>query len=189
MAPWTSAALGLLLAGGIAFVVAGSRTETRAAPTAALPTEGAAPEVLEKDNTRPKEPAAVSSDAGGPREVSSSFDTLPSGAPVPKLPDSAPKEVSFGVALFQYAGAQAAPPGARNRQEALALARETVPLAQRDFAEAVKQGDRGSTEDAGKIPRGILEPGPEYQLFTLAAGEVCPEPVDTPRGYWVVRRR
>jgi hypothetical protein len=52
----------------------------------------------------------------------------------------------------------------------------------------VTRGDRGSTANAGRIPRGVLEPAPEYVLFTLPKGEVSPTPVDTPRGYWVVRR-
>ena len=60
--------------------------------------------------------------------------------------------------------------------------------AQQDFAEAVKKGDRGSTTDAGRIPRGVLEPYLEYVLFTLEKAKVHPEPLDTPRGYWIVRR-
>jgi hypothetical protein len=34
---------------------------------------------------------------------------------------------------------------------------------------------------------GILEPAPEYVLFTLGVGAVG-GPVDTPRGYWIVKR-
>jgi hypothetical protein len=36
--------------------------------------------------------------------------------------------------------------------------------------------------------RGILEPAVEYLLFTLPKGTVYAEPIDTPRGYWIVRR-
>jgi hypothetical protein len=59
----------------------------------------------------------------------------------------------------------------------------------RDFDEAVKKGDHGSMADAGSIPRGVLEPALEYALFTLKKGEVYGEPLDAPRGYWVIRRR
>jgi hypothetical protein len=38
------------------------------------------------------------------------------------------------------------------------------------------------------MPRGVLEPGVEYVLFTLKKGEVYGEPIDTPRGYWILRR-
>jgi hypothetical protein len=34
----------------------------------------------------------------------------------------------------------------------------------------------------------VLEPVVEYLLFTLPKGEVYPEPIDTPRGYWIIRR-
>ena len=42
--------------------------------------------------------------------------------------------------------------------------------------------------DAGHVPRDVLEPAVEYLLFTLPKKELCPEPIDTPRGYWIVRR-
>jgi hypothetical protein len=34
----------------------------------------------------------------------------------------------------------------------------------------------------------VLEPPIEYLLFTLEKGAMHPEPVDTPRGYWLIRR-
>jgi len=37
------------------------------------------------------------------------------------------------------------------------------------------------------MPRGILEPGPEFVLFNLRVGEVS-DPVDSPRGYYVFKR-
>ena len=49
------------------------------------------------------------------------------------------------------------------------------------------RGDSGSIEDLGRVPRGVLEPAPEYVLFTMPAGAVS-DPVDTPRGYWIVKR-
>ena len=33
----------------------------------------------------------------------------------------------------------------------------------------------------------MLELGVEYALFTLAPGQVS-EPVDTPRGFWIMKR-
>lgn len=104
------------------------------------------------------------------------------------LPSGAPAAVSFGVVLFTYQGVQFAPPGARSKADALEKAKAAVEEAQKDFAEAVKKGDKGSTADAGRIPRGVLEPDLELVVFGLAKGAVHPEPIDTPRGFWVVRR-
>ncbi len=99
----------------------------------------------------------------------------------------APKAVRFGAVLVQYAGAQGSKRDARSRAEALELAGQLAELAKTDFAAAVKKGDPGSVEDAGRMFRGILEPRPEVVLFSLAEDEVS-EPVDTPRGYWIVKR-
>jgi hypothetical protein len=116
--------------------------------------------------------------------------TIPS-APLPEgpeLPATAPKSVSFGVVLLTYRGAEQAPSDARSKEAALARAKELVEPARKDFDDAVKKGDRGSTVQAGTMPRGVLEPSLEYVLFTLKKGEVYGEPVDTPRGYWILRR-
>jgi hypothetical protein len=110
------------------------------------------------------------------------------GGEVPALPGSAPKQVTFGVVLFAYAGAQGAPQGAPSKQAALERAQSVLPKAVSDFAEASKHGDSGSVANAGRISRGILEPALEYALFTLPKGQVFPEPIDTPRGYWLLRR-
>jgi PPIC-type PPIASE domain len=103
------------------------------------------------------------------------------------LPSSSPKTVRFGVILVQYRGAEFAPPNARSKQEAMALARTLAEAANTDFKAQVPQGDQGSMEDAGRIPRGVLEPAVEYALFMLPRGSVS-EPIDTPRGFWIVRR-
>jgi hypothetical protein len=124
-------------------------------------------------------------DAGTNEEA---FDTLPDGRSVPELPDSAPKTVSFGVVLVTYQGAQSAPTETRSKTDAQKKAAGLVEEAKRDFAAAVAKGDRGSSSNVGRIPRGILEPAVEYQLFSLEKGSVHPEPIDTPRGYWLVRR-
>jgi len=103
------------------------------------------------------------------------------------LPTGSPKTVRFGVILVQYRGAELAPPHARPRQEAQVLARTLAEAANTDFKAQVQRGDPGSMEDAGRIPRGVLEPSVEYALFMLPRGGVS-EPIDTPRGFWIVRR-
>ena len=113
---------------------------------------------------------------------------MPDGKLVPELPADAPKSVSFGVVLLTYRGAEGAPADARAKDAALTRAKELIETAQHDFADAVKKGDRGSTAEAGTMPRGVLEPNLEYVLFTLKKGEVYAQPIDTPRGYWVLRR-
>jgi hypothetical protein len=113
---------------------------------------------------------------------------LPDGRKVPELPADAPKTVSFAVVLVTYRGAEGAPSDARDKAAALAKAKELLPDARRDFDETVKKGDPGSTAQAGKMPRDVLEPGLEYVLFTLKKGEVYGEPIDTPRGYWILKR-
>jgi hypothetical protein len=116
------------------------------------------------------------------------FSTFPDGGKVPELPATAPKVLKFGVVQFAYSGAQAAPRDARSKEQARKRAEEALEVARRDFSEAVRQGDQGSTADAGRMPRGVLEPPIEYWLFSLEKGAVYPEPIDTPRGYWIVRR-
>ncbi len=99
----------------------------------------------------------------------------------------APKSMVIGVVLIQFAGAQGAAPGTRSKADALKLAEELAVAAREDFAAAVKRGDAGSTVDAGKMFRGILEPSVEYAVFSLEK-EAVSEPVETPRGFWIVRR-
>ena len=127
-------------------------------------------------------------DAGAGSAASSAFDHLADGGPVPKLEESAPPRVQLGVVLFQYKGAQGAPSNAQSRSAALTKATRTIELAKKDFDEAVKQGDPGSLTNAGEIPRNVLEPVIEYTVFTMEPGSVFPEPIDTPRGFWIVRR-
>jgi len=89
---------------------------------------------------------------------------------------------------FTYQGAQFAGSDARSKELSRQKAEATLELAKHDFAAAVAKGDRGSTADAGRIPRGVLEPPIEYVLFTLDKRTVYPMVIDTPRGYWIVRR-
>ena len=105
----------------------------------------------------------------------------------PSSLSDAPKSVRFGVVLVQYKGAQGASPKTRSKNAAKQLATELAELAAEDFAAAVEKGDTGSAKDAGRMYRGILEPGPELALFKLEKGEISP-PIDTPRGFWVGQR-
>ena len=184
---FTSIALGLVLVGALGSVALKTRAPTTT-PTAEQPIAAPSPPAQPPAAAlAPETPSAAAEEAPEPR-VTAGFDTMPDGAPVPQLPDSAPKSVRFGVILFTYEGAQFAPKDARSKAEAFERAQRAVAAAVEDFSEAVKDGDSGSTADAGTIPRGVLEPYAEYALFTLAKGAVHPQPLDTPRGYWVVRR-
>jgi hypothetical protein len=117
--------------------------------------------------------------------------TLPDGRPVPPLPMSAPRQCRFGVVLVSYAGAQPAAgggrPASRSHADAKVLAERLAIAATQDFHAAVQQGDPGSADDVGRVKLGILEPAPEYVLFSLPVDGIG-GPIDTPRGYWVVKR-
>ncbi|HTN87534.1 MAG TPA: peptidylprolyl isomerase [Sorangium sp.] len=185
----------LFFAGAVAFVIANSGPKGRGAASA--PADAGA----NADGGSPAAAAApadgdAGTDAGGeglpevaPEQPTRSDAgvTLLSGEAPPGLPTEAPKKVRFGVVLVQYRGAQGAPPTARSKEAALALARELSEVARTDWKAAVDKGDKGSTDDLGFIPRGVLEPAPEYELFSLPKGGVS-GPVDTPRGFWITRR-
>jgi len=139
--------------------------------------DGVAPDGVDGDGLA-ADRSGMQNDAGG---------ALFDGGDVPELVTGSPKSVVFGVVLVQYAGAQGAPPGTRRRAEARALAGTLAELAKEDFGAAVDKGDPGSTKNAGRMFRGVLEPGPEFVLFSLDKGDVS-EPVDTPRGFWIAKR-
>jgi hypothetical protein len=129
---------------------------------------------------------------GGPEPVREIRDSgvgfvMTDGKPVPPLQPGTPKAVRFGVVLVAYAGAEDAPRGARTKQDALELAQKLAAQAKSDFHAAVRRGDEGSADDVGNMRRGVLEPAPEYVLFSLPQGGVS-DPIDTPRGYWIVKR-
>lgn len=109
------------------------------------------------------------------------------GRPVPPLPEGAPKHIRLGVVLMTFAGAQGAPPSARPKKDALDLATKLASDAKTDFHAAVIRGDSGSSDDIGRMPRGILEAPIEYTLFTLPVGAVS-DVIETPRGYWIAKR-
>jgi hypothetical protein len=180
---------------GLAFVLAvaliGVLVRTPNEKKATKPVASAVPE------PKPKapEPLPAASSAGledllAPviQNADVGYDILPDGSKAPPLPDTAPQAVRFGVIQFSYQGAQFAADAARSKEQAKQRALAAVEEAKKDFAAAVARGDQGSRADAGRIPRGILEPAAEYVLFTLPKGEVASQPVETPRGYWIVRR-
>jgi hypothetical protein len=103
------------------------------------------------------------------------------------MPSSAPRTVKIGVVLVTYAGAEGAPPNARTKREALAIAERLGQDAKSDFHHAVTQGDPGSADDIGRLPRGVLDPRTEIGVFALGSGEVS-DVFETPRGYWIVKR-
>ena len=103
------------------------------------------------------------------------------------LPSGAPRTVKVGVVLLQWKGAEGATTSTRTKNDALAKAQELARQAKEDFRRAVTQGDPGSAEDIGRIPRGTLDPRTEAVLFNLAPGAVS-EAIETPRGYWIVKR-
>jgi hypothetical protein len=179
---WTAFLFAALLVGAVAFVVMrggpkalGQGQPDAGADAATDASDAIADAGVPADAEAPAEPTT---DAGG---------TLLTGEAPPALPAEAPKSVVFGVILVVYKGAQGAPPTSRPRDEALELARTLAAEAKQDFKAAVAKGDKGSMENAGRLPRGMLEPAPEYVLFTLPKGGVS-EPVDTPRGFWIAHR-
>jgi len=160
-------------------------------PLKAKPAASAAPSANVAASASASASAAV--DAGPPDDAGTTpftegFETFADGGKVPDLPNSAPQELSFGVVQFTYQGAQFAGSDARSKEAARQKAEATLELAKHDFAAAVGKGDRGSTADAGRIPRGVLEPPIEYVLFTLDKKTVYSSVIDTPRGFWIVRR-
>lgn len=103
------------------------------------------------------------------------------------MPAGAPRNVRIGIVLVTFAGAEGAPPTARSKTEAKAIAERLLDDARTDFHRAVTGGDSGSADDIGRIPRGVLDPQTEISVFGLAKGDVS-EVLDTPRGYWIVKR-
>lgn len=125
-----------------------------------------------------------SSDAGlGLGSLGSLGNLLDSGA----MPTGAPRTVRLGVVLVQFAGAEGAPSSARAKADALKHAQELMEQARTDWKAAVKAGDTGSSEDIGRIPRGVLERSTEVAVFSLDKDGIS-EPLETPRGYWIVKR-
>ena len=189
----TSVTVGLLFVAALAAVAVLGLRPKRVPELTPAPKPSASAHAVTSSSAAPSAsaaPAAEVADGGVPGDlaVTEGFETFPDGRKVPELPASAPARIGFGAVVFAYRGAQGAPADARSKEDAKKKAAETIELAQKDFAAAVAKGDHGSTTDAGRLPRGVIEPPIEYVLFMLEKGKVHPEPIDTPRGYWVVRR-
>ena len=103
------------------------------------------------------------------------------------MPSGAPRSVRLGVVLVQFAGAEGAPSSARAKPDALKHALELAEQARTDWKGAVKAGDSGSSDDIGRIPRGVLDHSTELVVFSLEKDGIS-EPLETPKGYWIVRR-
>ncbi len=161
---------------GLACAVSFSRPWVSVVPS---PRDGAA-------DTSPEEASAP--EAGSGSEPADAGLAL-----VPDLPtiglalDSGARSVRVGVVLVQFAGAQGAGPTARPRAAALEQALRLAQEAKADFHQAVTHGDPGSADDIGRIGRGILEPAVEVVVFNIPSGTTS-EPIETPRGYWIVKR-
>jgi|GEM_PF-2481650 len=137
---------------------------------------------------KPPESAHAPDPDAPPAEASAGAPSANAPVQVGALPPNAPNDVVFGAIVVTFEGAQGAPSRARSKQAALELAQRILAVAQTNFEDAVKMGDPGSMGNAGTMRRGILEPNLEYALFMLEKGAVYPEAVETPRGYWVMRR-
>ncbi len=186
---WSSLTFGLLFVAAMIGLVWASR-QPESSPTPTLPSASASTSAQpQKELENPVTvDAGETADADLEPAKSSAFNKLPDGGVVPRLTSDAPKSVRLGIVLFKYRGAQGAPSNARSKREAREKASKAVELAKKDFDEAVKLGDPDSLANAGDIPRNVLEPAVEYSVFMMEPGSVYPEPLDTPRGYWVVRR-
>lgn len=197
MQRWQAGLFVLFLVGVGAFAVwkTGPSSAVPPAPDAGPPASAASSAIATTTAAAPvPEPSGATDKASPGDELDNgSFEADAGGALLltgerpPPLAADAPKTVTWGVVLVVYQGAQLAPATARSRDAALALAKELTDVAKTDFKAAVAKGDKGSMENAGKMPRGVLEPAPEFVLFSLKKGEVG-GPVDTPRGFWIVRR-
>ena len=172
--------LAVLLLAALAYVIVQTRSDAGTKPGG---------DSVALSETNADGPGAKVVDAGAPTPAQTAeapVQELPPG--VSPLPDGAPTTVTFGVILVGYRGAERAPDSAQPKPAALDRAKALLAEAGTNFAAAAAKGDAGSTADAGRLPRGVLEPALEYALFTLQPGGVSAEPIDTPRGYWIVKR-
>jgi hypothetical protein len=181
MQRWSSVVLGLVFAVGMVVLAVSARPKREAPPAA----ESAVHKSVEPAPAQDSSETGETTPAPELEPVTGGDAEEPSAS---KLPPGAPKAVRFGVILLTYRGAQSAKADARSKQDAQVLAAKLAVEAQEDFEKAVKKGDKGSVLNAGRIPRGVLEPSIEQVLFTLEKGKVHEQPLDTPRGFWIVKR-
>lgn len=184
----------VLLVGWLTFEQLGhparAHAETDAGPSMAVAEASALAALSSPASPAPSGSASPASD-GGPIAFDphgdGGLDLLSLLGDAGAMPSGAPRTVKLGVVLVQFTGAEGASSSARAKPDAFKHAQELAERARTDFKAAVKAGDSGSSEDIGRIPRGVLEKSTELAVFSLAAGDVS-EPLETPRGYWVVKR-
>jgi hypothetical protein len=194
MQRWLTILLGAI-AVGLALVVAyravGERQVTAHDTARDAEAQDAAPDAREDAASKTTDPFAdltgnPGTDDHRGEEMGAGW-RLPDGRLPPALPPNSPKQVRLGVVLMTFAGAQGAPPGARSKTDAMGLAQKLAIDAKTDFHSAVVRGDSGSADDIGHVPRRVLELATEYVAFTMAVGSVS-DPLETPRGYWIIKR-
>ncbi len=149
---------------------------------------GVGPMALSAPLPEPADSAPINPHDTASPEASAAPSVADSHGSAGALLANAPNDVVFGAILITFEGAQGAPSRARTKAAALETAKRIMATAQTSFEEAVKMGDPGSMANAGTMRRGILEPNVEYALFTLEKGALYQEPIETPRGYWIMRR-
>lgn len=199
---WASFVLGLAVVGLVGWLTSEqvNRSNVRAEPRDG----GAAAGPSASASTTASAGTAVSpSDAGTGMAIGSSsgdigkLDTSPDGGfglgslgtllDSGAVPTSAPRTVRLGVVLVQWAGAEGAPASARAKPDALKRAQELMDQAKGDWKATVKAGDHGSSEDIGRIPRGVLDARTEVAVFSMTKDDIS-EPLETSKGYWIVKR-
>src|SRR5262245_3417335 len=139
MQRWTAVLFAALMAAALALVV--MKGGGRAKPAPQIADAG-----VDAATSEPGTDAGTTSSDAGPDPLDPPIAPTPgvdaggtlllSGEPPPELPADAPKEVTWGVILVQYRGAQGAltaPGNTRSRDEALALARQLAADAKTDF--------------------------------------------------------
>jgi hypothetical protein len=154
-----------------------------AAVVAALPDAGSGPSTATTGTGTTASVGTLDSTGDGGFSLTGLSNLLDAGA----MPTGAPRTVRLGVVLVQFAGAEGAPSSARAKPDALKHAVELAEQAKGNWKAAVKAGDSGSSEDIGRIPRGVLDRATELAVFSLDKDGLS-EPLETPRGYWVVKR-
>lgn len=177
---WASIAVGAAVVFVVGWMTYEAMTTT---PARRRHDAGAAASTTSTAPPEPEEPDGSAAD---------DFDGGPSLQPLSlgdagSLPSNAPRSVKLGVVLVTFQGAEGAPPNARSKREAYALAERLGQEARTDFHRAVMGGDPGSADDIGRLPRGVLDPRTELAVFALGSGEVS-EVLETPRGFWIVKR-
>jgi len=154
-------------------------TEAGVAAAAASASSAAAPDAAAA--------AASAADASSDLDAGLFLPAISLGDASITLGSGAPRQVKLGLILVTYQGAEGAPSNARSKADARAIADRLGQEAKSDFHHAVASGDSGSSDDIGRIPRGVLDPRTEASVFALSSGEVS-EVLETPKGFWIVKR-